>query len=117
MSGVLERLREVNQRRCEVAFGHTINSWSVLEWAGAAAGEMGETCNIAKKMIRHRDKVRGNKGPDTSLEFLKSKLANEIADTVIYLDLLALHQDIDLAAAIAEAFNNKSKELRSTIFI
>jgi NTP pyrophosphatase (non-canonical NTP hydrolase) len=36
-------------------------------------------------------------------------LAEEIADTVTYADLLAAHYGIDLAAAVADKFNRVSR--------
>jgi NTP pyrophosphatase (non-canonical NTP hydrolase) len=104
-------LRGVNVRRCIEGFKHTLESWSIAEWTNAAAGEMGEACNIAKKMLRHRDNVAGNKGDDKDLAKLREKLAREMADVVIYLDLAAAHQGIDLGRTVAETFNAKSEEL------
>lgn len=85
------------------------SDWSVLEWAGAAAGEMGETANVAKKIRR------GDFASDP--EMGDACLADEIADTVIYLDLLAKQRGIDLSKAIIEKFNDKSKELGIPVFI
>lgn len=114
MSGVLERLAKINVLRCETAFKHTLNSWSVAEWTNAMAGEAGEACNIAKKMLRFRDGVAGNK---LTRDEYKALLATELSDVVIYADLTAASEDIDLCKAIVEAFNNKSKELRSPIML
>jgi NTP pyrophosphatase (non-canonical NTP hydrolase) len=107
-------LREVNLRRCIDGFKHKLESWSVLEWAGAMCGEAGEAANIAKKMIRHRDGVAGNKGEDLDLDKLRKKLAKELADAVIYADLVAASQGIDLGQAVRETFNEKSRELELT---
>ena len=76
-------------------FEQPICSWTVLEWAGAAAGEVGEACNIAKKIRR------GDHG-DVALH---RALKHEIADAVIYLDLLCARVGIDLEDAIVEKFN------------
>ena len=104
-------LRAVNVVRCVSGFGHTLESWSVAEWTNAAAGEMGEACNIAKKMLRHRDGVAGNKGADLDLDALRKKLARELADAIIYADLVAASQGIDLGETIRETFNAKSEEI------
>jgi NTP pyrophosphatase (non-canonical NTP hydrolase) len=106
-----EALRDVNVRRCVNGFGHTLESWSVAEWMCATAGELGEAANIAKKMLRHRDNVAGNKDEDRDLAALRAKLARELADTVIYLDLCAASQGIDLGVTVRETFNRKSEEL------
>jgi len=103
-----------NIERCEKGFGHNQDSWSLLEWGGATAGEIGEACNIAKKIIRYRDNVKGNKASD-NIENLKIKLGGEIADGIIYAFLWASAAGIDLEAAVRKAFNDKSDEITSEI--
>ena len=41
MSVTFDRLRELDVRRIPL-FGHTLNGWTALEWAGAMCGEAGE---------------------------------------------------------------------------
>ncbi len=108
-----EALRAVNVRRCVNDFKHTLESWSPLEWAGAMCGEAGEAANIAKKMIRHRDGVAGNKGEDTDLALLRKKLGREYADVVIYACLATAAEGIDLGEAVRETWNAKSEEIGS----
>lgn len=105
-------LRRANVDRCTspTGFGHDLASWSPLEWAGAMCGEAGEAANIAKKMIRIRDGVRGNRAHDTYIELAK-KLGREVADTVIYADLVLAATDQDLGETIRQAWNQKSIEL------
>jgi hypothetical protein len=103
-------LRAANVQRCTTGFGHTLDSWSVAEWGCAAAGECGEACNVAKKILRFRDNVAGNK--KTKQEYI-ADLASEIAGTLIYLDLWAASQNINLAQAVIEEFNRKSIEVGS----
>lgn len=79
--------------------------WTVLEWGGAMAGEAGEACNLAKK-IRRLD--QGIYTKDFNRGLLLEKLAEECADTVIYLELLCASQGIDLGAAIRKKFNETS---------
>ena len=107
-----EMLREKNLVRCETGFGHKLDSWSVAEWGNATAGECGEACNVAKKILRFRDNVAGNK--KSKEEYIKD-LSSEIAGTLIYLDLWAASQGINLAEAVIDEFNNKSNEIGSTI--
>lgn len=106
-----DELRRVNIQRCVEGFGHTLDSWSVAEWTNAAIGELGEACNVAKKMLRHRDGVAGNQGEDRDMEALRRKLGRELADAVIYLDLVAASQGIDLGQLVRETFNRKSEEI------
>jgi hypothetical protein len=108
-------LRAANVPRCVNDFRHTLDSWSVAEWTNAMCGEAGEAANIAKKMIRHRGNVAGNKGEDRNLPALREKLGRELADVVIYADLTAASQGIELAAAVRVTFDAKSEEIGSSI--
>ena len=65
------------------------------------AGEVGEACNAAKKMIRAE---MGWVGGDKD----KEKLAEELADTVICADLAASRAGIDLGKAVIDKFKKTS---------
>lgn len=99
----------INRNRCEdpKGFNHPIGSWTLSDWMTAAMGELGEAANLVKKLNRHRDGVPGNCEGETA-EVLAANLADEIADTVIYLDLLAQSLGVDLGAAVASKFNRTS---------
>jgi len=75
----LASLREANVRRCE-AFGHAVEQWSAIRWALALFGEAGELANAVKKLIRG----------DGS----KAAVAEEIADVLIYHDLLGARMNM-----------------------
>lgn len=92
----------VNAARCEVWHAE-MEPWSLADWSNAAAGEMGEACNVVKKIRRQETGMRGAVDPE--MDVLKEKLADEIADTFLYLDLLATHAGVNLAEAIARKFN------------
>lgn len=100
-----------NKRRCEAidGFNHCINSWHLSDWLTATVGELGEAANIIKKLNRVRDGVVGN--GDITVDELRDKLKAEIADTFIYLDLLASSEGFDLEAIVIETFNAKSKQI------
>lgn len=103
-------LRLCNVVRCEAAdgFKFPIHEWNILEWAGAMAGEAGEAANVAKKLRR------GDYGPSpktVKYEEGRAALAKELGDTVIYADLAAAREGINLADAVREAFNSKSNEI------
>lgn len=68
------------------------------------AGEVGEACNIIKKLERER---LGIKGSRATVE----QLAEELADVVICADLIAMHTGIDLEEAIVAKFNATSKKV------
>jgi NTP pyrophosphatase (non-canonical NTP hydrolase) len=99
-----------NRARSEApdGFNHKLSSWSLSDWFTATMGELGEAANIAKKLNRVRDGITGNKEPEAAL---RSALADELADTFIYLDLLAQAAGVNLEAAVIEKFNRKSEEI------
>jgi NTP pyrophosphatase (non-canonical NTP hydrolase) len=106
----MTKFSKTNRARCEspTGFNHQLSSWSLSDWFTATLGEFGEAANIAKKLNRVRDGIPGNK--ETEAE-LRGKLARELADTFIYLDLLSQAAGIDLAAAVRFVFNAKSEQL------
>lgn len=106
----LTRLRAFNIARVPF-FGHSLNGWNALEWAAAACGECGEVANVAKKIKRIEDGCNVNTAGKTR-EQLVADLADEIADTIIYLDLLAASEDIDLSAAIVRKFDEVSDRVQ-----
>jgi NTP pyrophosphatase (non-canonical NTP hydrolase) len=65
------------------------------------AGEVGEACNVVKKIERERLGLRGSRAT-------KEQLAEELADVVICADLLAMEAGIDLSKKVAEKFNATS---------
>lgn len=66
------------------------------------AGEAGEACNVIKKLERE---ALGLKGSRATVE----QLADELADVVICVDLIAMDMKIDLDHAVAAKFNKTSK--------
>jgi len=100
-----KRLREANLKRCESWHPGGVTDWSLSDWAVALTGELGEACDIIKKLNRVRDEIVGNK---LSEDELKVELKKELADTMIYLDLLAARAEIDLADVVIDKFNEVS---------
>lgn len=85
------------------------------EWNGGAkidlafrgnelAGETGEACNVIKKLERARLGIRGG---NETLEHL----AEELADVVICVDLVAMQTGIDLGEAVRRKFNATSEKV------
>ena len=68
------------------------------------AGEVGEACNIIKKLERERLGIRGSRA---SL----AELAEELADVIICADLIAMQLGIDLDRAVAQKFNKTSEKV------
>lgn len=111
----LNELRIANVTRCEEVF-HPLHSWTAAEWACAMAGEAGEACNVAKKIKRLDTGTNTAKDP-ASLDECRNLMAAELADTIIYADLLAASLDINLGDAIRDKFNAVSKRMGSSIFL
>jgi NTP pyrophosphatase (non-canonical NTP hydrolase) len=99
-----------NRNRCEATdgFNHPLSGWSLSDWFTAVTGELGEAANVAKKLNRVRDGIPGN---SETPEQLRANLADEIADTFIYLDLLAQSEGIDLQTAIITKFDRTSAKI------
>ncbi|MGH6775924.1 MazG-like family protein [Brucella tritici] len=97
----------VNLRAANVARDREWNTGServsMTFRATELAGEVGEACNVIKKLERERIGLVGSR--DT-----KVHLAEELADIVICTDLVAMDAGIDLDAAIAAKFNATSEK-------
>lgn len=82
--------------------------WSLADWSNAMCGEAGEAANVVKKIRRLDLGMRQWRTPDNREELL-NKLGKEIADTFLYLNLLADAAGIDMEAAIVQKFNEVSE--------
>lgn len=85
--------------------GDEHSDWTLSDWAMATAGELGEAANQCKKVRRR----------DFTLEERRERIAEELADTLLYLDLWAHCAGIDLAGAVARKFNRTSRGIGSTV--
>lgn len=101
-----DRLRTANVTRCEEVF-HSVDGWTPAEWAVALAGECGEVCNAVKKLRRIADGTNTEKDPQTEAEAVND-IAEELADLIIYTDLLAARLGINLGGSVVVKFNSVS---------
>lgn len=115
-----DELRKANVTRCETAF-HRIDEWRPSQWSNAMAGECGEACNLTKKMDRIWPACEfiknWNKPEDQHIDELAKRLADEIADVVIYADLLAARIGRSLGDIVRDKFNEKSDEIGSDVVL
>ena len=81
------------------------SDWSPAQWLQAAVGELGEYANMRKKFER---------GDITASEFQEAA-EKELADVVIYLDLLAFQLKVDLGLAVTNKFNEVSERVGSSM--
>lgn len=68
------------------------------------AGEVGEACNIIKKLERERLGIRGSRAT-------VGQLADELADVIICASLIAMAEGIDLGDAVVAKFNATSEKV------
>lgn len=95
-------LREANEHR--QAEWDKDDRISLAYRGNELAGEVGEACNIMKKLERERLGIRGSRAS-------VADLAAELADVVICADLCAMGEGIDLDAAVAAKFNATSEKV------
>lgn len=89
-----------------------LTDWSIADWAVAMAGEAGEACNAVKKLKRVEEGIANLNESDRTLATREAAIAaigDELADTLLYLVLLAARCGIDLDAAVAAKFNATSE--------
>ena len=109
----IEEFRAANFRRSELWHGQ--KGESVLFWAVSLAGEVGEACNIIKKMVNKRAQRIGYK--DADYLKLKAALGEELADSFTYLFLLADQAGIDLEYDLVRKFNKVSRMRGLPVFL
>lgn len=85
------------------------DDWSGADWSNAMCGEAGEAANVVKKLRRIETGKAGT--PDSELWGLQKSLAKELADIVIYADLLAAKYGINLGVSIVSKFNEVSERV------
>ena len=104
-----DALRTVNVTRCKRWHPPESTPWTAADcWSNAMCGEAGELANVVKKIRRHETGAR-NEGDPTPDE-LRTMAAAELADVVIYCDLLADFLGVDLGDAITRKFNKVSEK-------
>ncbi|MGH6795921.1 MAG: hypothetical protein ACREDH_12190 [Methylocella sp.] len=101
-----DEFRAANVRRCLKWHPKGLQSWSPSDWLTAVTGELGELASLLKMRNRERDGLRGNKFSPTD-----KQIADELADVLTYLDLLAAALGVDLGRATVEKFNEVSKRV------
>lgn len=96
------------------------DTWTLSDWFMALGGEVGEAMNVAKKMRRVETKLaelRSYMKPHESAHIhqeaelieqhktLRAQLADELADVMAYLDIVAWKANIPWPKAIIDKFN------------
>ncbi len=93
-----------------------LDSWSPAEWGNALAGEVGELCNVLKKILRHDKGIQqlaeadeGSYNDPNVRARLIGLAEKEIADSYTYLDLVAARLGIDVQRCVVGKFNEISE--------
>lgn len=73
-------------------------------------GEVGELLNVVKKMERARLGLRGSRA-------LPGQLADELADVIICVSLLAARCGVDLQSAVVNKFNATSADVGIHVYL
>jgi NTP pyrophosphatase (non-canonical NTP hydrolase) len=121
-----DEFRQKNVARCEDIF-HPLNDWSASDWGVAMSGETGEMSDelaiviLGLHTIGKSGKVANavkkfNRRDDATDIHLKA-IENELADMIIYADLLAARLGINLEDAIRSKFNEVSEKRKSKVML
>lgn len=97
---MFSQLTKANSARCQE--WDPEGKLGLLFFSNELAGEVGEACNVVKKLERERLGIPGSRAT-------LDDLADELADIVIMADLVAFSSGINLEAAIARKFNRTSR--------
>lgn len=101
-----QEFRAANVARCLKWHPEGIESWSPSDWLTAVTGELGELASLLKMRNRERDGLPGNKFSPTD-----KMIADELADVLTYLDLLAEVLGVNLGMAAVDKFNEVSERV------
>ena len=96
------QLSEGNRQRQRTVFRQTLE-WTPADWITAITGELGEAANFIKK------KKRG----DGDLGILD--IVKELADVIVYTDILIQFYNYDTGAVVASKFDEISERVGSDV--
>lgn len=106
-----KQFQVANRKRC--ARWHAgKRQWLPPELSNALAGEVGELCNVVKKLQRSRDGINSRRKKDRPEGVYMAAIADEIGDVYTYLDMLADELGLDTWACVVRRFNKVSREAR-----
>lgn len=99
----VSNILRLNQGLCS----KTDKNWIPAQWMNAAVGELGEAANFIKKVDRG----------DLTLDEARPLIGKELADLVMYIDILAAKLDIDLGETTVDKFNIVSDRIGSDVYL
>ena len=83
----------------------TLDEWSINDWLTAFGGEAGEALNAGKKHRRLLSGLQQHGDVPDDVKDAERRIMEELADTVIYADLVASRLGYRLSEAIVAKFN------------
>jgi NTP pyrophosphatase (non-canonical NTP hydrolase) len=101
----LGELRKTNLLRAARWHPEGLDEWSVNDWLAAFGGEAGEALNAGKKHRRILGGLQQHGKVPLTLQEAEEQIMEELADTVIYADLVASRLGRSLSEAIVCKFN------------
>ena len=81
------QLRVLNRLRCSRWHDPMTDDWTLGDWGNAFGGEAGELQNVVKKLRRHESGASLTYNTPER-DALLAKFEEEVADVLLYLDLL-----------------------------
>lgn len=105
----IDEFSKKNRIRAITGF-RTYKNVPLTYWTTALAGELGELCNMIKKIERVASGGIDARSSYTAADITKEMIIEEIGGIAIYLDLIAGLMDINLKEAIVKTFNDKSEK-------
>lgn len=103
---MLNQLRQKNKERQDAWPGAEEVDGDLAFRGLELAGEIGELCNVLKKIERIRRGVAGSKPEE--LPGLMAHVKEELGDAIICVDLIAMDLGIELTEAVPEKFDKTS---------
>lgn len=124
---IVSATNRARAKRWHNGFPSLKDAWTGADWSNAMQGEAGELAevigmmllanavtthtgligNIVKKLRRYETSIQQAEG--AAAADLLEKLATEIGDVFLYLDLLAQYYGLKMADCVVETFNRVSK--------
>jgi NTP pyrophosphatase (non-canonical NTP hydrolase) len=124
----VNRLPHFKNRKGEPAHSETDGSdWLLSAWSNAASGEFGEVAEalldfmlftkIAQHLGKGSDLIKKIERGDVTLDEKRKALADEFADVITYVDILAFRSGIDLGEAARSKWNEVSERVGYSVRI
>lgn len=102
-----DEFSRINRSRADRWTGGSLDNLSLDAWIVNLMGELGEACNKVKK-LRRLDMGFQQATFTGTREELVAQIADELADTFTYFDLVVQRAGLNLSEIVAKKFNEVS---------